>query len=398
MNKLAIILLTPLLITSIISAQLYMHLNVILEENKLMNSRYNELLENYTNVKYQLTNLLETYRAVSTDLENTLIENKRLNEWLKGNISEYSQEVEKLKNELNITLNKYNKLLMDYDLLISSLKSNMSYINELELQLQGYASELEKLNKMLRKAVIPSQLPYENHALNKEFLNRSIKSLELVSEVLPDFPSMNVEDIITKVILWISNNTYYQHDLNVMRDYWKLPNETIREGGGDCEDLAVLGYALLRWAGLKKVYLLSWYASGTGHVGVLIYVNGNWFLIDPGWTFVNGYKLYLTTTIYDVKGTLRTLSIHPSHLHPLVKELLLSNSLARYEWYDCRTKRFESSPSIGRQTPLKELLSEWFRSEDYEPDIWTLIADEDTFIKTNVDEVVDTLSKLVQQP
>lgn len=398
MNKLVIILLISLIITSTTSALLYVYLNVILEENRLLNSHYNELSKNYTNIRYQLINLSEMYRAVSADLENTLDENKRLNEWLRGNISEYSQEVKRLKTELNITLGKYDELLMDYDLLINSLKSNMSYINELELRLQGYASELERLNKILRKAVIPSQLPYENHTLNKEFLDSSVKSLEQVGELPLDPPSTKVEEVITKIVLWISNNTYYQYDLSVMRDYWKLPNETIREEGGDCEDLAVLGYALLRRAGLKNAYLLSWYAGGSGHVGVLIYVDGNWFLIDPGWTFVNGYKLYLTTTIRDVKGALWTISIHPSHLHPRIKKLLLSNDLARYEWYDCRSRRFENNPNMVRQTPLKDLLLEWSRCEDYEPSIWTLIADENTFVKTDVDEVVNTLSRLVQQP
>ncbi len=398
MSRLVIILLVLLLITSIVSVLLYVRLNVVLEENKLMNLRYNELLEKYASVRYQLANLSERYMAVSADLENALIENKRLNEWLRGNISKYSQEVETLKTELNITLSKYDKLLIDYDLLINSLKSNMSYINELEFQLQEYASELERLNKMLRKAVIPTQLPYENHTLNKEFLNRSVKSLEQVSRVLPDFSGMSVEEVITKVILWISNNTYYQYDLDVMRDYWKLPNETIMERGGDCEDLAVLGYALLKWAGLKDVYLLSWYAGDVGHVGVLTYVNGNWFLIDPGWTFVNGYELYLTTTIRDAKGALWTLRIHPSHLNPLVKELLLSNNLAKYEWYDCRAKRFENSPDLERQASLKDFLLEWSRSEGHEPGVWTLITDENTFIVSNVDEVVNTLSMLVQQP
>ncbi|MEM2347894.1 MAG: hypothetical protein QW267_06400 [Sulfolobales archaeon] len=52
-------------------------------------------------------------------------------------------------------------------------------------------------------------------------------------------------------------------------------NETIVERGGNCEDLAVPGYALLRWVGLRDVCLLSWYAGDAGHVGVLIYVNGD---------------------------------------------------------------------------------------------------------------------------
>ncbi|MEM2347895.1 MAG: hypothetical protein QW267_06405, partial [Sulfolobales archaeon] len=64
------------------------------------------------------------------------------------------------------------------------------------------------------------QLLYENHKLNKEFLNHSVKSLERLVGT-SRFSGMSVEEVITKVILWISNSTYYQYDLDVMYDYWK---------------------------------------------------------------------------------------------------------------------------------------------------------------------------------
>ncbi|MEM0454088.1 MAG: transglutaminase-like domain-containing protein [Sulfolobales archaeon] len=417
MSKLVIILLVMLLSTSASSTLLFMQLNNALDENRALSYRYNVLISNYSLIKQQLTNLTGAYDVASKGLENALtensklkaeldelrrnyelvaVENKQLSEWLRGNVSHYSREVEVLRTELDESINRYNKLFLDYEALSESLKGNLTYINELEAHLRGYINELDRLNSLLRRAVVPVDLPYEDHKLNEEFLNESVKSLEQVADGLPNLSGKSVEELITDVIMWVSNKTYYQHDLVVLKDYWKLPNETIKEEGGDCEDLAVLGYALLRKAGFRHVFLVSWNTDTSGHVGVVLFVDGEWYLVDPGWAYVNDYGLFMRVNLFRDRDNLFTATIHPSSIHPLIKNSLINKGLARYEWYDYLSNTFTDKPALGRQILLRDLIVNWPVRDGYEAKVWTLITDEKTLITSNVDEVINLLYEVTR--
>ncbi len=49
---------------------------------------------------------------------------------------------------------------------------------------------------------------------------------------------------------WLTHNIRYIADQN--GDYWSTPEETIRRGGGDCEDLAFLSAAVLKTFGIES--------------------------------------------------------------------------------------------------------------------------------------------------
>jgi hypothetical protein len=60
-------------------------------------------------------------------------------------------------------------------------------------------------------------------------------------------------------------------------EQWKLPEQTIKDGGGDCEDLTILFlYMANESFGVKGELILSECPDGTGHA----------------WALVDGYEFY----------------------------------------------------------------------------------------------------------
>lgn len=70
---------------------------------------------------------------------------------------------------------------------------------------------------------------------------------------------------------WVHNNLKYRSD-RTLADEWKEPDITLRDGYGDCEDLAQVSLEVMRLWGVKDAFLMgvSSVARKTGHV-VAIY-------------------------------------------------------------------------------------------------------------------------------
>jgi len=71
-----------------------------------------------------------------------------------------------------------------------------------------------------------------------------------------------------------------------------LPNETVELGGGDCEDLALLAYSLLKAYPLpgERVYLVVWWGPSVGHSAVTVKSpEGIYYILDPAGDYLNSY-------------------------------------------------------------------------------------------------------------
>jgi len=66
---------------------------------------------------------------------------------------------------------------------------------------------------------------------------------------------------------WIHTNLKYKTD-RVKADEWKEPAQTLKDGTGDCEDLAVVAIEVMRLWGVKDAYIMgvSNVSRKTGHV------------------------------------------------------------------------------------------------------------------------------------
>lgn len=96
----------------------------------------------------------------------------------------------------------------------------------------------------------------------KKILQNIVLAGILIS-VPPLFPStVNSPKTLSN---WIYNNFTYQREAPG-EDYWKSPKETIRDKGGDCDDLAILTQYVLKKLGYKAyVIVIEYYNMDEMH-------------------------------------------------------------------------------------------------------------------------------------
>jgi hypothetical protein len=86
---------------------------------------------------------------------------------------------------------------------------------------------------------------------------------------------------------WMSTNLTYQSEVG---DYWKSPEETIKDKGGDCEDLAILASRVLNDLRIenKLVYIIYMADNKTDAKGHIICVYK---------TFEGNYNVFTNTEL-----------------------------------------------------------------------------------------------------
>jgi len=121
-------------------------------------------------------------------------------------------------------------------------------------------------------------------------------------------------------ILVVSNQT-----ATTILDHLQAPNETLKRGGGDCEDLAILAYALLKQAlgEGEELYIIAWTTGYLGHAAVLYGSGGRYIIIDPAMSYATNSTIMLS--IYFKNATI---ILTPIGLSPSFKEGLLRGGLA----------------------------------------------------------------------
>ena len=72
------------------------------------------------------------------------------------------------------------------------------------------------------------------------------------SNISIDTTDIPTVDSYGQACAWVSNNILYvsDHKTYIGHDDWKLASETLRDGYGDCEDMAILFLELCRANGL----------------------------------------------------------------------------------------------------------------------------------------------------
>jgi len=79
---------------------------------------------------------------------------------------------------------------------------------------------------------------------------------EQIAEIIRErFPTDSSKWLAWDVAMFIRQNIQYEQDDWV--DRWKLPWETVRDGRGDCEDMACLMLSILGYLGIDAVFVVS---------------------------------------------------------------------------------------------------------------------------------------------
>jgi len=308
-----------------------------------------------------LNNLLkESYESQIKALNNEINKLNVLNEELKRS---YESQIDQLKGEVeSLTAMNYElrKNLTYYMDLLSKLNSEYyTVISDYESQISKLRYELTKLQYKLKYAVFPVELFIMSQDEINNFLIKSITSVSNLSKQFETKQSVN--ELLMRVFEYTANNTYYQYDSIAIRsenvvggNYWKLANETLIDLGGDCEDLAVLTYSLIK-PYINHTYLVEWYDDKTGHVAVITYINRYWYIIDPAGNWLNNYKLMIRLTIKDRVGREWIWWLSPIYIHPDIKKSGLQNGYIIYEWREGSKTLTE----IEGYSDITRLLQDW---------------------------------------
>ena len=163
-----------------------------------------------------------------------------------------------------------------------------------------------------------------------------------------------------KVMEWVALNTRYFHDKYIvvvvsqpftgLPDYVLSAEETIARGGGDCEDLAILAYTLLKQALREgeKLYLIGVSSKISGHVALLYESNGKYMIIDPAMGYVSDSTIFLTTYFSNAN-----ISLTPILFDPDFKGMLIKGGLAEITYHQERARPYTF-------LDLKSALMSWF--------------------------------------
>src|SRR5210317_900196 len=111
-----------------------------------------------------------------------------------------------------------------------------------------------------------------NKRHGEEAARRMIDVVQLIKVHLNDPVETQLEEVneYMNQMTWIADSELWKQP-----DYWATPFETITTFGGDCEDIAIAKYLMLRVLGIPREKLLLGYArvkkTGESHM-VLVYI------------------------------------------------------------------------------------------------------------------------------
>lgn len=331
--------------------------SILIKKYKELQVSYEELLSKYRWLEANYTALTAQHKALISSYQGLNGTASKLRAWLVGNISEFTALVNQYKKEVNDLSSKNMELkkeLSNYELW---LEENITHY---EGVISNLSNELSSYGKYVNEVNTYAALDAVNQSSRDAFLKEALTSVSNLSE------AFGTTDLIPNVFRWVLTNTYSQRDPYIPTYYWgllasiwKLPNQTVDNEGGDCEDLALLTYAILKDKGVK-VWLLEW-LNGTnpGHAGVVAKYGGSWYVIDPAGEWLNGNTLYLRMDVKDNSGKSWTIWLSMLDLTPYEKYWLIHNDLAKIMWYDLIKDDEVSNPVLPRYGSLQEVLTAW---------------------------------------
>ena len=129
--------------------------------------------------------------------------------------------------------------------------------------------------------------------------------LEIVSE-LGLRKDMDPSEKARRMMEWFAVNMEYVPDAYIIAvknqsvtkipEHFQTPNETLKMGGGDCEDLAILLYSLLKpvLGEGEELYIITWINGYFGHVAVLYGSDGRYMILDPAMSYATNSTIMMT--------------------------------------------------------------------------------------------------------
>ncbi len=346
---------------------------------------YHDLSTRYDNIVKEKEALEERCQALigeKTSLEKALNEcSSEKNELLKKLSS-----LEEIKETLEIKIND----------LINDKKALQATINTLQERIDELVHENEYLKNMLianstELANIVAKIYFMNlwygvymnltdlyNFYDKIMLSESINAVKDVVNLdeFRDETDYRYIHVFERTLFWFS---YYSDNfvryidpesmsINVTREVYMLSNETWVNQGGDCDDLALFVYSVLKATQLdnEHVYLISWYTTeGIGHRAVLVVreePNSKFiYIVDPAGNYINDLRMFLKLHILDSSDREWVVYLDPLRMYSQIKFFLYNRSLAEIIYYDHMLGKYVDKPVLHEYTSAIDALYRWIR-------------------------------------
>ncbi|MCD6536881.1 MAG: hypothetical protein J7K49_07645, partial [Thaumarchaeota archaeon] len=251
-----------------------------------LNSSYSVLILNYSSLEKELESLKARYLELN-DSYARLLENYT---FLKMDYSKLQSDYQLLRGEYEGLVEKHEDLKKDYADLKKKYENLAQGYQSVE---SGYSEIKKELEAISSRVLLPNEFfPMILKQSLQADVERVVRGeLGLRSDTPPELKARKIFEWITKNLQYLDDD-YHQfiedHELDMLRNFVSLPNETLARGGGDCEDLAVLAYAMLRsvLGESENVYLIVIFSGERGHVAVLYEYGGKFMIVDPAGNYV----------------------------------------------------------------------------------------------------------------
>lgn len=355
------------------------------EELKAKGSELEASLKTCVSEKESLAKNLE---AVKSSLQACEADKKKLESeitGLKEQVKSLEDEKSRLESQVNWLENK-NKMLTQQ---LEDANKQIEYLNS---QIEQLSTNIEELNKRLKEAyneynklintIIYADMWfgwYTNETELYKFYDNILGASINEVKRLVDLAGFSGEagfrgfDVFEKTVLWLSyypdnyvRYPLFNNTIGVRDDVLMLPNETWEKGGGDCEDLALFVYAILKATQRpsEQIYMVTWISeSGDAHTGVLLVYKHEgkkmYYVIDPAGNYFNGVSVYLNLSVISINGAEYYVYLSPLEISYGHKEFLVNNGFATIIYYDIDYDNFTYNPPIYYYEDAFNALRDW---------------------------------------
>ncbi|MEM2529151.1 MAG: zinc-ribbon domain-containing protein [Ignisphaera sp.] len=277
-----LLLLVMMLITLNILA--YVNLQEITGKYEILRNDYSKLKSNYNTLKTSYEKLKSDYN----NLDNTY-------QRLKSDYSSLEVSYEKLKSDYNALQYSYQQLRLNYEYALQNYGSLSNKVSKLYNSFKLYhipeAFKRCLNDEEIRKvASVVSQISNPNYSWDtyERIYNYIVSNIKYARDI-----DMLYVTEIGRILL---DSNYYVVDFTIgsTSDYTQPPSLTLKIKQGDCEDQAILAYAMIKYyyryihGREYNLYIAEVvFNDGSAHAAVILPVmGGKVCIIDPAGNYL----------------------------------------------------------------------------------------------------------------